>query len=106
MPPKHLNTTLPPATPIVTVLAECAPLARLAQRLHESNARFAAIGDALQPPLRKHVRPGPLDEAGWSLLAANTSVAAKLRQLVPRIEEALQAQGWAALPVRIKVQQA
>jgi hypothetical protein len=50
------------------------------------------------------VRPGPLDAEGWTLLAANTAVAAKLRQLQPRLEETLLEHGWPAGSLRIKVQ--
>lgn len=50
-----------------------------------------------------HVRAGPLDAEGWSLLAANPAVAAKLRQLQPRLDAALADSGWPALALRIKV---
>jgi hypothetical protein len=49
------------------------------------------------------VKPGPVDLEGWSLLAANGSVAAKLKQLTPRFEELLREAGWSATTVRIKV---
>jgi hypothetical protein len=38
------------------------------------------------------------------LLAANASVAAKLRQLQPRLEEVLRERGWQVNAVRVKVQ--
>jgi hypothetical protein len=50
-----------------------------------------------------HVQPGPVDEAGWSLLVANAAVGAKLRQCIPRLEEALKKQGWPTSTIRIKV---
>jgi len=50
-----------------------------------------------------HIQPGPVDEAGWSLLVANAAVAAKLRQCVPRIEDALKKGGWQETVIRIKV---
>jgi hypothetical protein len=56
--------------------------------------------------LSASVRPGPLDETGWSLLSANAAVAAKLRQLVPRLEERLRQSGHAVAGIRIKVQPA
>jgi hypothetical protein len=79
-------------------------LARLVDRLRESNAMFASILPILPPALLPSVRPGPLDEAGWSLLGANAAVAAKLRQLAPRIEQHLRESGHAVAEVRIKVQ--
>ncbi len=79
------------------------PLAKLVQRLHESNARFETIRHKLPGPLRSNVRPGPLDEEGWSLLASNAAVAAKLKYLVPLLAEELARQGWPAVALRVKV---
>jgi len=58
----------------------------------------------LPAALAPHVRAGPVDDDGWSLLAANASVAAKLRQLQPRLEEVLSRRGWQVSAIRIKVQ--
>jgi len=82
------------------------PLARLGQLLRDSNARFDAIRPCLPAALAPHVKPGPVDELGWSLLAANASVAAKLRQLQPRLEELLRERGWEVSAIRVKVQSA
>jgi hypothetical protein len=79
-------------------------LSSLVGRLRESNAMFATIRPLLPAGLAASVRPGPLDEAGWSLLGANAAVAAKLRQLAPRFEERLRESGHAVAAVRIKVQ--
>jgi hypothetical protein len=70
----------------------------------DSNARFEAIRSSLPATITLHVRPGPVDDAGWSLLAANASVAAKLRQLQPRLEDVLRERGWQVSAIRVKVQ--
>jgi len=70
----------------------------------DSNSRFAAIRALLPATLASHVKPGPVDEEGWTLLCANTPVAAKLRQLQPRLEELLRQRGWQVSAIRIKVQ--
>ena len=70
----------------------------------DSNARFEAIRSSLPAAMAAHVKPGPVDDAGWSLLAANASVAAKLRQLQPRLEEILRERGWQISAIRVKVQ--
>ena len=105
--PKHLSRP-PPVTPdalrIEQALQQSAPLARLQLLMRDSNARFEAIRSGLPPALAAHVKPGPVDETGWSLLAANASVAAKLRQLQPRLEEMLHERGWPVSAIRIKVQ--
>ena len=94
----------PQALPIRAAMDGSVPLAGLMQRLRESNQRFETIGTRLPPALRQAVRPGPLDDDGWSLLAANAAVAAKLRHLVPLLDEALQQGGWPPRPIRVKIQ--
>jgi len=105
--PKHSSRPLP-VTPdalrIEQALQQSAPLARLQGLLRDSNARFDAIRPSLPAAMALHVKPGPVDEAGWSLLAANASVAAKLRQLQPRLEEVLRERGWEVSAIRVKVQ--
>ena len=98
------NSTLPAALPIGAALAQSAPLARLQSLLRESNARFSVIRPLLPPLLAAQVRPGPVAEDGWTLLAGNAAVAAKLRQLLPRLEATLLEQGWQRNAVRIRVQ--
>ena len=90
--------------PIEQALGQSAPLVRLRQLMRDSTERFEAIRPCLPAALAAHVRPGPLDASGWSLLAANASVAAKLRQLQPRLEQVLQERGWEASAIRVKVQ--
>lgn len=95
---------MPDSLPLAEALRRCAPLAQLRERLQDSNDRFDAIRPALPPALARHVAPGPVDEEGWSLLAANAAVAAKLRQLKPRLEALLQQRGWQVNAIRIRVQ--
>jgi len=87
-----------------TALDRSEPLTRLLQRLQESRARFDAITPFLTPGLAEAVRPGPVDDEGWSLLAAHGAAAAKLRQLLPRLEEALRERGWKPTPIKVRVQ--
>lgn len=98
--------TVAPVTPdpqrLREALSHSAPLALLMQRQRDSQARFAAVVDVFPPALAAHVRPGPLDASSWTLLAANGAVAAKLRQLEPRVSAALRDRGFAALALRIK----
>ncbi len=94
----------PDALRIEQALQQSVPLARLRQRIQESNARLEAILPSVPATLAAHVKPGPVDEDGWSLLAANAGVAAKLRQLQPRLEDALRQRGWQVTTIRVKVQ--
>lgn len=79
------------------------PLVRLADRLRRSRALFAAVAGLIPPGLAPHVQAGPADDEGWSLLCANASVAAKLRQLVPRFERQLHERGLVVASIRVKV---
>lgn len=96
-----MATTLPPALPLSQVLTENAALQRLTQRLRESNQRFEVATRALPLALRQQLRAGPVDEDGWTLLVSNAAVAAKLRQLLPRIEQQLRDAGYGDKRVRI-----
>ena len=102
-----MATHRPPVTPdavdIASALEGSEPLARLRAALQESHARYEVIRAVLPAELARHVRPGPLDAEGWSLLAANAGVAAKVRHLKPVIEERLHSAGWTQAGVRIKV---
>jgi hypothetical protein len=101
MPPKRPP---PQALPIHSAMDRSDALARLMQRVRDSNARFEAVRECLPTALRAAVQAGPVDESGnWCLLAANAAAAAKLRQLVPLLQEALREQGWQDAALRIKV---
>ena len=94
----------PNALRLEQALEQSVPLARLQELIRESNARFEAIRPHLPGALAAHIKPGPLDDTGWSLLAANASVAANLRQLQPRLEDVLRDRGWKVSSIRVKVQ--
>lgn len=99
------NAPATPGTlPMSAALDSNETLARLLQRLHESKQRFACIQPLLASELADQVRPGPLDEQGWTLLASSGAVASKLRQLLPRLEDRLRTQGWQGSAIRIRVQ--
>ena len=102
MPPKPPGPAL--TLPIADALRASAPLGRLSERLRLSNALFEAVVAAVPEGLTASLRPGPIDDEGWSLLCANAAVAAKLRQLVPRLEQHLRDIGHPVAAIRIKVQ--
>ncbi|MEO3714865.1 MULTISPECIES: hypothetical protein [Roseateles] len=102
--PKPGGPAVPDPTPISQALAQHQGLARLGLLMQESQRRMALVAPALPGAMTRFVKPGPIDEDGWTLLAANAAVAAKLRQLQPRLEARLQEQGLQPSRVRIKVQ--
>jgi hypothetical protein len=77
-------------------------LAGLGQRLALSRQRFEAIRPLLPEGWAQDLRPGPIDEEGWSLIAPNAAVAAKLRHHLPRLQTALQERGWPDLTIRVR----
>lgn len=101
---RYPNSSMPVALPIGEALAHSEPLARLQALLRDSNARFDAVRPVLPAALAAQLRPGPVDELGWVLLATSPAVAAKLRQWLPRLEAALRQQGWQISAIRIRVQ--
>lgn len=90
--------------PIAQALHESAPLGRLAERLRLSNTLFATAAPAFPDGLAAHVSAGPVDDEGWSLLCSNAAVAAKLRQVVPHLEQRLRDAGQPVAAIRVKVQ--
>ena len=100
------NAPLPPGTlAIADALGASAPLASLGQRLRDSQGRLDAIRPLLPAAMRGHVRAGPLDEEGWSLLVDSQAVSAKLRQMLPALQAQLRSKGWPDLPLRVKLLQ-
>jgi hypothetical protein len=93
----------PNSVPLAAALDRSESLTGLMRRLRDSRARLDTVAGLLPEALRPGVRPGPLDDAGWVLLVADPSAAAKLRQLMPALQAALLAAGWPDVPVRIKV---
>lgn len=79
-------------------------LGQLMARMQASRQRFETIRKLLPVELQAAVRAGPLDEAGWTLLADGSAAAAKLRQLLPRLQTELLQAGQDQPPVRVKVQ--
>lgn len=97
-------TQAPGTLPLGAALDRSEPLARLMQRLRASRECFDAIVPALPLPMRNEVRAGPLDDGICSLLVANGAVAAKIRQLLPLLEDRLRAQGLPVTSIKVRVQ--
>jgi hypothetical protein len=89
--------------PLSEALSRSTTLDGLLQRVRDSEARWAAVRGALPAPLAAQVRPGPLDDEGWTLLVPSGAAAAKLRQCLPHLQAALQAQALPPRTLRVKV---
>lgn len=90
--------------PLDAALRGSEPLAALLQRVRRSQALLAHIRPLLPVAMHPLVLAGPLDDAGWSLLVANSAAAAKLRQLLPQLLAELEHRGEPVPAIRLRVQ--
>ena len=91
------------ALPLHEAAAESPTLARLAQLARESGERLRAVEPLIPPALRGRVRPGPIDGTSWCLLVDGNAAAAKLRQLLPLLQDKLNSLGWQVTSIRLKL---
>jgi hypothetical protein len=89
--------------PLSQAAEESPTLARLAQLARESGERLKAIESSIPVPLRGSVRPGPIEGATWCLLVESNAAAAKLRQLLPLLQQKLNSRGFEVTAIRLKV---
>jgi hypothetical protein len=104
-PPCYPRAAQPRQALSVLQAVEGAPaLARLAAIGRQSQDWLAVAGPLLPAPLRTGIQAGPIEDKEWCLLAANSAVAAKLRQLIPALCAHLRSRGCEVTTIRIKVQ--
>lgn len=101
MPPRPAN---PVMLPMGHALDQSATLSQLLQRVRESRDHLAAMAPHLPPGLAGQVRPGPLDSESWLLLVSSGSAAAKLRQSLPTLLDAMRTRGWQGTSIKVRVQ--
>jgi hypothetical protein len=100
--PQPANRRLHPVS--LQQAAEDSPtLARLAQLARESGERFRAIEPSIPAALRSSVRPGPIEGTTWCLLVEGSAAAAKLRQLLPLLQQKLNSRGFEVTAIRLKL---
>ena len=100
---KSAASSVPLPVTLHSAIAASDSLTSLAARLRESEQRLATIAALLPDTLARELRPGPIDDEGWSVLVSNAAVAAKLRQLLPRLSEELKAHSFRDLPIRVRL---
>jgi hypothetical protein len=95
----------PPGQPlrVAQALERSEGFVGLMRRLEQAQRCYAAIGPLLPAELCRAVRPGPLTDESWSLLADSAAAAAKLRQLLPLLQCELASSGLLEVPMRVKV---
>jgi hypothetical protein len=100
----NFKPMVPDVPPVNAVLGRSSALSSLMQRLKASQMCLEVVRDCLTPAMAGQVKAGPFDEEGWTLLASNSAVSAKLRQLQPRLIEALAEKGLKVNAIRVRVQ--
>lgn len=80
--------------------AQFSPITRWHERVQRLNA---AMQPLLPPPLQRQVRVGSHEGQRLTLFARNAAVAARLRQLTPRLAEALRAAGIPVNEIQVRV---
>ena len=84
--------------------AENAPsLARLAKLARESQERLRIIEPLIPEALRSAVEAGPIDNDQWCLLVQGNASAAKIRQLMPLLQNRLIQNGYTVTSIRLKI---
>lgn len=97
MPPRYLPPRTPPQAPdpldFGRAMAQHSTLSQLGRRLAASQRHLAVVSVALPGAMKRFVQAGTLDEHGWTLVADNAAIAAKLRHLQPQLLRLLQEEG-------------
>jgi len=104
------GATVTPATrrrqalSLLQAAEESPNLSQLVERIQASSARLNAVRALLPAALRASVQAGPIEEGQWCLLVGSNAAAAKLRQLLPDLQQHLQTQSLPVSGIRIRVQ--
>ena len=78
-------------------------LARLTELVRESSNRLKDIESLIPQALRPAIQAGPIDGETWCLLISSNAAAAKVRQLLPLIQDRLVDKGWKVTSIRLKI---
>ncbi len=89
---------------LAAALEQSQPLSILMRRLKQAHALFETVAPLLPPTLRTDIRPGPLEDDVWTLLAAHNPAAAKLRQMLPLLLQRLRETGFEGSAIKVRVQ--
>jgi hypothetical protein len=78
-------------------------LAHLSAMARDTRNRLQAIAPLLPASLRPHIQSGGVEGDVWCLLAANSAIAAKLKQTLPALCAHLRSKGWDVNTIRVKI---
>lgn len=91
------------AVSVVHAVHRAPTLAGLVQLADQSAQCLKTVAPLIPTGMLSGVQAGSFHDGQWCLLAANSAVAAKLRQLVPALAAHLRTHGQNVSEIRIKV---
>ncbi len=103
MQPPRRHAPTPLARSLSEALQAAPTVAGVLAGHREAQACYALIEPLLPSGLASQLRPGPLQDGTWTLFAAGNASAAKVRQLLPRLAERLQASRGDVKVVKVKI---
>jgi hypothetical protein len=101
-PPKSKGFVRGKSQTLEQVVDAAPTLAQLSAVARDTQNRLRAITPLLPTSLRSQIQSGGVEDDVWCLLAANSAVAAKLKQTLPALCAHLRAKGWNVNSIRIK----
>ena len=98
-----VKPSIPNAIPIAQAMNNSVTLHALLSRVRLSQSRLETVKQLIPVTLRTSIQAGSADEGQWTLLVNSPAVAAKLRQLLPSLNQALRQKEQVDVEVRIKI---
>ena len=105
-PPKSKVSIRGKSQTLGQVVDSAPSLAHLSAMARDTQNRLHAITPLLPASLRSHIQSGGVDDDVWCLLAANSAIAAKLKQTLPALCAHLRSKGWNVNTIRVKIKSA
>ena len=102
-PPKSRVSIRGKSQTLEEVVDSAPSLAHLSAMALDTQNRLQAIAPLLPASLRAHIQSGGVEDDVWCLLAANSAIAAKLKQTLPALCAHLRSKGWNVNIIRVKV---
>jgi hypothetical protein len=98
-----LKPSIPNAISITQAMESSETLHSLLSKVRLSQSRLETVKQLVPVTLRPSLQAGSADEGQWTLLVNSPAVAAKLRQLLPSLNQALRQKEQVDVEVRIKI---
>jgi hypothetical protein len=92
-----------PAFTLIEAVRQSPSLAQLLAQAQTAQGYLNCVAPLMPTTLRAAIAAGPIEDGNWCLVVKGNAVAAKLRQMLPRLIAHLQALGHPVNSIRLKV---